>query len=221
VRGRGLSASGPAAVAIDADDAEEYTQSLGQIGAGLWRQIAWAQRQGIPDALGLTTQEWVEHRLGGYVKLAIPERREAVRELVAEGMSQRQIASVLGVGLGTVHGDVQNRTLGDENIGPDQDEYSLDVQNRTPDDDEFERTEALLRQAADTAELLHTVTTERRPKPPIAPPSHPATNLLWARVAELRDLTLSDATVDQRGELITATDHLSEQVDRLSKELRA
>jgi hypothetical protein len=93
------------------EDAEEYTQSLGQIMAGSWRQIAWAQRQGIPAALGVTTEAWVQERLGGYVRLSIPERREAVRELTApvaeggNGFSTRQAADVLGVDHKTVVND--------------------------------------------------------------------------------------------------------------------
>jgi hypothetical protein len=59
--------------------AEEYTQSLGQIVAGSWRQIAWAHKQGIPQLLGLSTEQWVKQRLGGYIHLPIEERREAVQ----------------------------------------------------------------------------------------------------------------------------------------------
>ena len=68
---------------ISAEDAEEYTQSLGQIVGGSWRQIAWASRLGIPEALGLSTEDWVQQRLGGYVRLSVSERREAVKELTA------------------------------------------------------------------------------------------------------------------------------------------
>jgi hypothetical protein len=67
---------------MNKQDAEEYTQSLGQIVAGSWRQIAWAQKQGIPGLLGLATEEWAKQRLGGYIRLSIEERREAVLELV-------------------------------------------------------------------------------------------------------------------------------------------
>jgi phage N-6-adenine-methyltransferase len=92
---------------VSIEDAEEYTQSLAQIFSGSWRQVLWADRQGIPDALGLSTQEWVTQRLGGYVRLAIDERREAVAELVAEGLSQRDIADVLGVDAATVNRDLR------------------------------------------------------------------------------------------------------------------
>jgi hypothetical protein len=83
---------------MNKQDAEEYTQSLGQILGGSWRQIAWAQKQGIPQLLGLTTEEWVKQRLGGYIRLSIEERREAVLELVnGEGYTQQETADILGV----------------------------------------------------------------------------------------------------------------------------
>jgi len=87
------------------EDAEEYTQALGQVVAGGWRQIALGERLGVPEALGLTVGEWVQQRLGGYVKLSIPERREAVDELAAEGKKNTEIAAVLGVGESTVRRD--------------------------------------------------------------------------------------------------------------------
>lgn len=95
---------------MNVDDAEEYTQALGQVVAGSWRQIALAERLGVPETLGLSTREWVEDRLGGYVKLSIPERREAALELVAEGMTQREVADVLGVSPGLINADVNERS---------------------------------------------------------------------------------------------------------------
>ncbi len=38
---------------MNKDDAEEYTQSLGQVVGGAWRQIALAKRLGVPKALGV------------------------------------------------------------------------------------------------------------------------------------------------------------------------
>ena len=99
---------------INEQDAEEFTQSLGQIIGGSWRQIALAKRMGVPQALGLSTEAWVRERLGGYVRLTVDERREAVRELAADGMSQRGIGEVLGVDAATVNRDVANATLADE-----------------------------------------------------------------------------------------------------------
>lgn len=88
-------------------DAEEYTQALGQVVAGGWRQVALGKRLGVPQALGITTEEWVEGRLGGYVRLSIPERRDAVAELIEEGMSTREIGDVLGVDHSTVVRDTK------------------------------------------------------------------------------------------------------------------
>jgi transcriptional regulator with XRE-family HTH domain len=89
------------------DDAEEYTQALGQVMAGGWRQIALAGRLGVPETLGFdSTRDWVEERLGGYVRMSIPERREAARELEAEGLQGQEIADVLGVDPATVSRDL-------------------------------------------------------------------------------------------------------------------
>jgi N6-adenosine-specific RNA methylase IME4 len=82
---------------VKREDAEEYTQALGQVVAGGWRQIALGQRLGVPKALGLSTDQWVKERLGGYIKLSVEERRNAVAELKAEGHSQREIAAITGV----------------------------------------------------------------------------------------------------------------------------
>ncbi len=88
-----------------AEQAEEYTQSLGQILGGGWRQVEWAQRAGIPEALGLTTREWVEKRLSGYVKLNKADRRKALAEPELKALSSRQAADVLGVDQKTIVND--------------------------------------------------------------------------------------------------------------------
>jgi hypothetical protein len=93
---------------MKAEDAEEFTQALGQIVAGSWRQIALAKRLGVPDALGLSVEAWVNQRLGGYVKMSIAERRDAVRELTDEGLSQREIAAVVGLKKSQVNRDLHN-----------------------------------------------------------------------------------------------------------------
>lgn len=89
------------------EHAEEYTQALGQIVAGGWRQIALGERLGVPRALGLTTRQWVEQRLGGYVRLSVEERHGAVKELKGEGLPNRKIAEVLGVDEKTVRNDAE------------------------------------------------------------------------------------------------------------------
>ncbi len=89
-------------------DAEEYTQALGQVMAGGWRQIALGRRLGVPPALGLTVQQWVDDRLGGYVRLSMEERKEAAKELTkpveegGEGLSLREAAAIVGLSKNTV-----------------------------------------------------------------------------------------------------------------------
>jgi hypothetical protein len=87
-------------------DAEEYSQALGQVVAGSWRQVALGVRLGVPAALGLSTRQWVEERLGGYVRLSIDDRREAAAELTANGHSQREAADILGVAHKTIDRDL-------------------------------------------------------------------------------------------------------------------
>jgi hypothetical protein len=96
------------------DDAEEYTQALGQVMSGGWRQIALGKKLGVPQALQLSVEEWVTQRLGGYVRMSVEERRRAAAELDADGFSQRAIGDVLGVDQATVHRDLR----ADENASP-------------------------------------------------------------------------------------------------------
>ena len=44
------------------------------------RAIAAYQQLGVPKALGLTAKDWVQKRLGGYVKMAAMERYDAAVE---------------------------------------------------------------------------------------------------------------------------------------------
>ena len=70
--------------------------------------MALGKRLGVPQALGISTDEWVENRLGGYVRMSITERREAVKELTAppeeggQGLSTREAAEVLSVDQSTI-----------------------------------------------------------------------------------------------------------------------
>jgi hypothetical protein len=77
---------------------------------GAGRQISLAKRLGVPQALGLSIEEWVNDRLGGYVRMSIEDRREAVRNLTAEDYSTREIADIVGVSHVTVADDVKNLT---------------------------------------------------------------------------------------------------------------
>jgi hypothetical protein len=112
---------------VTPEDAEEYTQALAQIGAGWWRQRVLAIRLGVPEALGQTVMEWAEG-LGAGVRLAIPERREAVMSLTGPpedgglDLTNREAAAVLGIGVGTVSRDQHADPFGSpDGGGPDQD----------------------------------------------------------------------------------------------------
>lgn len=118
-------------------DAEEFTQSLGQIVSGSWRQIALAKRLGVPKALELSTEDWVNNHLGGYVKMCIDDRRKAVAELTEEGHSTRDIGAVLGVTNATVSHDlkaVKNLTPADPKPNPIANHDDEAVKNLTPVD---------------------------------------------------------------------------------------
>ena len=93
---------------MNRQDAEEFTETLGQIAGGAWRQIALAKRLGVPEALGLSVDEWVNRRLGGYIRMSAEDRRPVVRELHDEGMSTRAIAEVVGVDQATVVRDMRS-----------------------------------------------------------------------------------------------------------------
>lgn len=126
---------------MDREAAEEYTDSLGQIFAGSWRQVLWAREQGIPQALGLSVDEWVRVRLGGHVKLSIPERREAVKELTApveeggKGLTTREAAEVLGVSHPTVVRDTRDGSNEPSEPEPPTDRAPADGSNE-PDEEE-------------------------------------------------------------------------------------
>lgn len=124
---------------MNRDQAEEYTQSLGQILNASWRQIKLARELGVPRALGLSVDQWVNQRLGGYVRLPSEERKAAVLEMKAEDpkMTQRAIGEVLGVNAGTVNrdlADVANATSDDD---PYKGKPNADVANATPIEESF------------------------------------------------------------------------------------
>jgi phage N-6-adenine-methyltransferase len=115
---------------MNARDAEEYTQALSLTGAGWWRQIALAKRLGVHKALGLSVEQWVKEKLGGYVKLDVAERKQAALELKANGYSNREAAQILGVDPKTLRNDREensslhsekdngNNGAGEENSAP-------------------------------------------------------------------------------------------------------
>jgi N6-adenosine-specific RNA methylase IME4/predicted transcriptional regulator len=138
------------------EDAEAFTLSLERSGEGFFGFIQWAHDNDVPKALGYrSTKEWVNQRVGGYIKIDIGERRELAKKLTGEGYSQRDAADILGVSLGTVNSDVadgvQDRTL---DAGEEPQEAPTDVQNRTNEADltQSKKREAALREQLKVAQ---------------------------------------------------------------------
>lgn len=107
---------------MNEQQAREFTEGLGNVLKGSWQLIKNARDLGVPDALGMTTEEWVRDKLGGYTKLPKEERQQAALELKEEGYSTRESAEILGVTNATVA-----RDIGSENNGLD----SAPVTNET------------------------------------------------------------------------------------------
>jgi len=69
-------------------------------------------RLGVPDVLGISTREWVETRLGGYVRMQLEDRPTVHKELTTPeseggmGLSERQAAQVTGADRNTVRKDI-------------------------------------------------------------------------------------------------------------------
>lgn len=91
---------------MDREAAESFSSGLGKVMGGSYELILHAKQQRVPEVLGMTLQDWVNHYLGGYMRMAVDQRREAAKELAEEGLSQRAIAEVLGVAQKTVDRDL-------------------------------------------------------------------------------------------------------------------
>lgn len=119
------------------EDAEEFTQSFVQIAGGVWRQRAWALKAGIPAALGMTDEAWCES-LGPAVRLSVEERKEAARELIEDGMSQRKAALALGVDQKTVSNDMREENSSNRTGRTSIDRVLIDSseENSSPEKDE-------------------------------------------------------------------------------------
>jgi DNA methylase len=107
-----LTQENPSGKRLTAEEAEDFTQALGSVLTGGYRFIFQGWRLGVPDALNMSVQEWVDKRLGGYIKMAERDRQKAIAEMQAEQerdskkrMSTRELAGVLGVSHATVATD--------------------------------------------------------------------------------------------------------------------
>lgn len=104
------------------------------------RWARWAGSRAPKTGIGLSPEEWALRKLNGHPRLSIAERRQVVAALSAEGLSQREIAAVVGASVGTVNADiaVQNRTEDEEEPRYDAD-FSRSVFGvEQPDDPELD-----------------------------------------------------------------------------------
>jgi protein gp37 len=93
---------------LSIEQAEELAQGTGQVFDGSYRQMEIHRQLGVHRVLGFATfKQYVEERIGGYVKLSIEQRQQAIAELIDHGNSNVEIAEVLGVDETTVRSDIR------------------------------------------------------------------------------------------------------------------
>lgn len=118
---------------ISAEDAEEYSESLAQIGEGWWRQIALAFRMGMPEALGLSHDEW-KTKYFGHIRVSREQLPSAAKELQDEGLDQRESADVLGVNQSTVSRALRDDDANASGDSPVGEEPQVDEPEQLPID---------------------------------------------------------------------------------------
>jgi hypothetical protein len=89
--------------------AEELTQAVGQSTSGAWRTIAGLKALGVPKALGLTEEQWLQKYLGNYIRLGVEQRYDAITAAKAAGLSNRTIAKAADVTERTIRNDLKKR----------------------------------------------------------------------------------------------------------------
>jgi hypothetical protein len=82
---------------VNKDDAQEWLESLQQVGEGWYRQVALAVRAGAHKALGMERREFA-----ALIGQKLIDPREAIIELHRDKHSNVAIADVLGVGVDRV-----------------------------------------------------------------------------------------------------------------------
>lgn len=122
------------------EDALEYSEAGQQVAQGAYRQAALGVRLGAPKALGLSNREWVS-KYYGYEKVPVETRRERVKELTEEGLTQREAADVLGVSQKTVDRDLESFDSPEPEATPEPE--SNDSQQPSTDIVEAELVESL------------------------------------------------------------------------------
>lgn len=123
----------------DADEAREFSEAQAQIGEGWARTIAWAFRQRIPEAEGLSRREW-RQKYYGHMRVPIAALENVARDLYKDGYSQREISDATGAGLGSVNralnavpDGTEGRQLQTSEQGVESDDSPLPVPHGTGD----------------------------------------------------------------------------------------
>lgn len=89
---------------MNKEDAQERIRISLLSGEVWWRTIALDIKTGVPEAAGLSRKEYCD--LQRVTMRSIDERKEATKELKANGFSNRTIADILGIDDATVRSDL-------------------------------------------------------------------------------------------------------------------
>jgi len=92
---------------MTADDAAEWSEAIGQVNTGGWRQVVLAVKMGVPQELGLEPAEWAAKYMPELGRVPRKELPEAAKELTDAGLTQREAGAVLGVGQRTIGRAIQ------------------------------------------------------------------------------------------------------------------
>lgn len=136
---------------LSPEEAEEYTKNLGSVAVGNYGLMEFAMHTlQVPKALGMSNEDWVQEKLGGYIRWSVEQRREAVRELSGEqtgegnnvryARSAKSVAEILGISEQTVKRDrdviaaLENRDTPQKALSatPESREKALTVEEQRP-----------------------------------------------------------------------------------------
>jgi DNA-binding CsgD family transcriptional regulator len=168
-------------VAPSTDAADQKRAGVASPRAARNRASTKAKVDGVTALLKIEQRgrQWVEAYVGAWVRLPLVEQRQAVKELAAQGLSQRRIAEVLGVAQSTVHEDLRPEPRPEpepepEPIASDQavPEAEAAPQPETIGSDQAE---------AEEAEAEETVAEQMAHRPPTTEEEVARLKALWAR----------------------------------------